>query len=227
MQGYMSVYGVFKEEIKNRFLCIVNINGKDTICYIPSSCRLSNFIDLKNRVVILKPIKKKDARTKYSVYAVKYRNSFIILNLSEANSIIEQQINRRIFSFLGNRESVMREKTIYGYKSDLYISDTDTIVEIKSLLTIEKKAMVPSVFSERGNRQLLDLKQLLLNRHKVCYIFVSLYSGVKAIYFNADQREYMSALNECIAYGMTLCAFSICMHDGVPVIKSTIKVNMD
>jgi len=227
MSDSMLIYGVFKEEIKNRFLCIVNINDEDTLCYIPSSCRLSNFIDLKNRVVALKPIKKKDAHTRFSVYAVKYRNSFILLNLSEANSIIEQQINRKIFYFLGNRESVTREKTIYGYKSDLYISDTDTIIEVKSLLTIEKEARVPSVFSERGNRQLLDLKRLLQDGHKVCYMFVSLYSGVKEIRLNVEQREYMRNFNECIANGMTSCAFSVYMHDGGPIIKSRIKVNMD
>lgn len=227
MPDFMLIYGVFKEEIKNRFLCIVNINGEDTLCYIPSSCRLSNFIDLKNRVVALKPIKKKDARTRFSVYAVKYRNSFILLNLLEANSIIEQQINRKIFCFLGNRESVMREKTIYGYKSDLYISDTDTIIEVKSFLTIEKEAQVPSVFSERGNRQLLDLKRLLQDGHKVCYMFVSLYFGVKEIHLNVEQREYTRSFNECIANGMTSCAFSVYMHDGGPIIKSRIKVNMD
>lgn len=226
MPDFETTYGVFKEEIKNRFLCIVNINNEDTLCYIPSSCRLSNFIDLKNRVVILKPIKKKDARTKYSVYAVKYRNSFVLLNLSEANSIIERQIHRKTFCFLGNRKAVMREKTIHGYKSDLYISDTDTIVEVKSLLSIEKEAKVPSVFSERGNRQLVDLKRLLQDGHKVCYMFVSLYSGVKEIHLNTDQQEYTRIFNECIANGMTMCAFSIYMHDGVPIIKSRIEVNM-
>ena len=52
------IYGKFKEEIKNRFLCTVNINGANTICYIPSSCRLSNFINLTDRMVMLQPIKK-------------------------------------------------------------------------------------------------------------------------------------------------------------------------
>lgn len=53
------VYGTFKEEIKNRFLYTVSIDGTDTVCYIPSSCRLCNFIDLSNRTVMLQPIKKR------------------------------------------------------------------------------------------------------------------------------------------------------------------------
>ncbi len=96
------VQGVFKSEIKNRFLCQVNVAGDDVVCYIPSSCRLSNFLDLTNRNVLLKPVKDKNAKTKYSVYAVEFEKNYILLNLSQSNRIIENQINRRYFSFLGN-----------------------------------------------------------------------------------------------------------------------------
>lgn len=93
------VYGTFQNEIKNRFLCSVNIDGKDVICYIPSSCRLSNFIDMTGRTVLLRPIEASNARTPYAVYAVKYRKSFILLNLAQTNRVIEAQIQRRYFSF--------------------------------------------------------------------------------------------------------------------------------
>lgn len=53
-------YGIFKTEIKNRFLCTVNVDGIDTLCYIPSSCRLSNFINMNGRGVLLLPIKEKE-----------------------------------------------------------------------------------------------------------------------------------------------------------------------
>lgn len=46
-------HGIFKEELKNRFLCLVEIDGEDTLCYIPSSCRLSNFIVLSSHKVDL------------------------------------------------------------------------------------------------------------------------------------------------------------------------------
>lgn len=49
------ITGVFKTELKNRFLCTVCVDGVDVICYIPSSCRLSNFIDLSGKTVLLKP----------------------------------------------------------------------------------------------------------------------------------------------------------------------------
>ncbi len=44
MSAFQISQGIFKEELKNRFLCLVEVDGADTLCYIPSSCRLSNFV---------------------------------------------------------------------------------------------------------------------------------------------------------------------------------------
>lgn len=218
------VYGKFIEETKNRFLCTVNIDGTDTVCYIPSSCRLSNFIDLTNKEVMLQPIKKKNARTKYSVYAVKYRRSYVPLNLSSTNNTIEASLQRRIFSFLGSRKNVYREKNVDGYKSDLYIADTDTIIEIKSILSFSKDAVFPTVFSERANRQLHAIRTLLDDGHKVCYMFVSMYSGTRNISINEHQTEYSVLFNECIERGMSTCAFSLGMKESALFVKTGVRI---
>lgn len=218
------IYGVFKEEIKNRFLCTVNIEGTDTVCYIPSSCRLSNFINLTNRRVMLHPIKKRNARTKYSVYAVEYRQAYVSINLSNANRIIENSIRRRIFSFLGARKNVYREKNVDGYKSDLYLNDTDTVIEIKSILSFSRTALFPTVFSERANRQLKNIKLLLEKGHNVCYMLISMYSGTKAISIDKQQTEYAELFSECVKKGMTVCAFSLGMNEGESFVKSRVEI---
>lgn len=117
------IYGTFKEETKNRFLCQVTIGSKDVECYIPSSCRLGNFIDMKGRTVLLKHNQAKDARTEYAVYAVKIKNEVILLNLSQANRIIEEALPKRRFSFLGLRRRIVREKKIGGYGITLKMKD--------------------------------------------------------------------------------------------------------
>ena len=93
-------HGIFKEELKNRFLCLVEIDGEDTLCYIPSSCRLSNFIDLSGREVLVLPVLSPDARTRYSVYALAGNHGFILLNMSKANEAVADSISSRRFSFL-------------------------------------------------------------------------------------------------------------------------------
>ena len=150
-------HGIFKKELKNRFLCLVEIDGEDTLCYIPSSCRLSNFIDLTGKEVLVLPVLTPGARTKYSVYALSVNHRFILLNMSKANEVVADSISSRRFSFLGKRTSIRKEYKVVGYKSDLYIEETKTIVEIKSILSFEKgkEARFPSVYSQGAIEQLM------------------------------------------------------------------------
>ena len=216
-------YGIFKTELKNRFLCTVNIDGNDTLCYIPSSCRLSNFIDMNGRKVMLLPIKKRNARTKYSVYAIQYRRSLVPIGLSNVNHVIENNLHGRRFSFLGSRKHILREKSIDGYKSDIYIEDTDTVIEIKSILSFGKAALFPTVFSERANRQLENIKRLLLDGHRACYMFVSMYGGTKQIAINEDQSEYCALFRECTRLGMKVYGYSLHIVNGVTKVKATVR----
>lgn len=149
------------------------------------------------------------------------------MNLSSVNRIIESSLYRRVFSFLGRRKNVIREKSFGSYKCDLYVQDTDTIIEIKSLLSFEANAQFPTVFSERANRQLEQIKELLSQGHKVCYMFVSMYSGVKTIRINDQQEEYYNLLCDCMTLGMKVYAFSLGMREEVPYVKQRVDIITD
>ena len=217
------IYGTFRTEIKNRFLCSVNIDGKDEICYIPSSCRLSNFIDMTGRTVLLKPIETPNARTSFAVYAVKYRKSFILLNLAQANRVIEAQLKRRYFSFLGARKTVSREYKIGSYKTDLYVHDTKTLIEIKSTLSFSKESVFPTVYSERAVKQLKEISRLL---DRACYVLVSLNPCVKEIVINSKVEDYYKTFVECVEKGMAYCAFSVRLREQAPELYAKIKVTI-
>ena len=220
------IYGTFRAEIKNRFLCSVNIDGKDETCYIPSSCRLSNFIDMTGRTVLLKPIETPNARTSFAVYAVKYRRSFILINLAQANRVIEVQMKRRYFSFLGTRKNVSREYKIDSYKTDLFIHDTKTLIEIKSTLSFSKKAAFPTVYSERAVKQLKEISRLLDEGYRACYVLVSLNPCVKEIIINPEIEDYYKVFMECVKKGMTYCAFSMRLREQIPELFAKIKVTI-
>ena len=218
------IYGTFKEETKNRFLCQVTIDGEDVECYIPSSCRLGNFIDMRGRTVLLKPNQAKEARTRYAIYAVKVKNGYILLNLSQANRIIESALPSRRFHFLGPRKQIVREKKIEGYKSDLYIEDSNTLIEIKSILSFQKTARFPTVYSERGIKQLAQLSSLLDNGFKVCYLFASFNHLVAEIQINDSIEEYTRLFCECLKKGMVVYGVAFKMRDGRPIVHSAIPV---
>ena len=218
--------GIFKEELKNRFLCLVEIDGEDTLCYIPSSCRLSNFVDLTGREVLVLPVLSPDARTRYSVYALAGDDGFILLNMSKANEAVADCISSRRFSFLGKRTLIRREYKIDGYKSDLYIEDTETVVEIKSILSFAKgrAARFPSVYSQRAIDQLMKLRCLLDEGYRVSYIFVSLNPSIKRLAINEKIEEYRNAFNCCIEKGMMVKGVSVKLIDGEPIVHSSLTV---
>lgn len=226
------ISGIFKEEIKNRFLCLVNVNGEDTLCYIPSSCRLSNFIKLEGRTVLLKPVVSANARTHYSVYAVKIGRSTVLLNLSMANRIVEQQLQRRSFAFLGKRSSVSREYLEAGYKADLFIHDTKTIIEVKGLLSCSKSAVFPTVFSERAVMQLHKIVQLLNLGYKACYVIVSFNPTVHNVSINSEDSKFYEAFQYCVKKGMQYSAVSIRLNNDSTITSKKIpmlirKIHLD
>lgn len=220
------ITGIFLSEIKNRFLCSVLVNGEETVCYIPSSCRLSNFIKLQGKLVLLKPIQGKNARTKYAVYAVKIGRGFILLNMSESNRVVEQQLYRKYFSFLGKRKQISHELKIGDYKADLFIHDTKTIIEIKSILTVEKHGYFPTVHSERAIEQLKKMKQFLNDGYNVCYMLVSLNPYIEKITISESDNEYKELFKTCVEKGMSCFGVTIKLDEYEPYIYKTVEVEV-
>lgn len=217
--------GKFLTEHNSRFLCTVCVDGEEMTCYVPSSCKLGNLIDLNNRTVLLKQNTSAKTRTKYAVYAVKYGRNYILLNLAQVNNVIASQLHRRYFSSLGQRKSVLQEKCVDGYRADLFIQDTNTLVEVKTLLSLERNAHFPSVHSERAISQLYKLDRLLDQGYKVSYLIVSLTPRVKEIQINNTSGEFYDLFQRCVQKGMSVNAVSIYMTEDKFQIYSTIKVS--
>lgn len=201
------VVGIFKKELKNRFLCEVNIDGEDVVCYVPSSCHLSNFLKLEGKEVLLVPTATPKSRTKYALFAVPYKKNYIILNTSMANKAIEAGIHRRRFHFFGKRKKVIKEHVVENYKTDLYLSESNSIVEIKSIISLDENAIFPTVYSERSISQLRQLNALLKKGCKAYFLIVSLHPYIKEIRID-ESTEFYSELIQCIDNGLVLKGFS-------------------
>lgn len=220
------IHGIFLRELSHRFLAEVEVQGKIETCYVPSSCRLSPFIDLEGRDTLLLRTKQKNSRTKYSVYAVKDGANYILLNLAQCNAIIEKELHRRYFSFLGKRSNVLRETKVAGYKADLFIEDTNTIVEIKSILSCQSEAMFPSMYSKRTLTQLEKLSFLLEQGYSVCYIFVSVNPKTKKLRIDETNEEYCKLFRTCIEKGMNCCGVALSQKESNEIVRGKLKVNL-
>lgn len=191
--------------------------------HVSSSCHLSNFLDLKGKSVLLAPTQSKNARTQFALFAIPYKKNYILLNTSMANRAVADSIKGRRFSFLGRRGTIYTEHYVGGYKSDIYIQDTNTIIEVKSVLSTEKCALFPTVFSERALKQLEKLRDLLSLGYRVHYSVISLNPYVSSIYFVSD-AQFTPLLKSCIDLGMTISAFSCRIDDNRVYIDKRLQI---
>ena len=219
------IYGIFRKEEKNRFICKVVVDSEEIECYVPSSCRLEKLIDLEGCQVALRPNKSQGARTRYALYAVKKGRNLILVDQTAPNRIVEDNMKSRLDSFLGKRNCIQRERIVSGYKSDLFLPETNTIVEIKSILSVESSATFPNVLPQRGLRQLSQFQYLLEKGVRVCYLLVSLNPRVKEIYVNNKYTSFYSEFQKCISAGMLCKGLSIAIVDETPVIHAMVPVN--
>ena len=218
------VVGVYKRELKNRFLCEVQIDNEDIVCYVPSSCHLSNFLQLEGKRVLLVPTKTAKTRTPFALFAVPYKRNYIILNTSMANRAVEYSIHTRRFSFLGKRKKVVKEYTVDGYKADLFLPETNTLIEIKSIISAQFSAKFPTVYSERTLSQLRDIRSMLLKGFSCCFAIVSLHPYIKNIQIDTTSNFY-SELKKCIEEGLILRAYTCRLQNGVAQIDKEIPIS--
>jgi len=217
--------GRFIHELKNRFLCEVEIDDSVFECYVPSSCHLANFLKLEGKRVLLRKNSTPKSRTEYALVAMPYKRSYLLLNSSLANRAVEACIHSRRLYFLGKRSSIRKEHRVDGYKTDLFISDTKTIIEVKSIIALDEAAVFPTVYSERALKQLKQLKELLQRGYKVWYFIVSLNPYVQKIQLDS-RSELIKLLLECEGLGMRTKGFTCRLKGKQVSLDSEIPLEM-
>ena len=216
--------GRFISESKNRFLCTIQVDGAEETCYIASSCRLDNFIDLRGKDVLLRRNTGRDSSTKYSILGVKHKRNYILLNTSWANRAVAADIHGRRFSYLGKRTEIKKESTINGYRSDFFIPRSKTIIEVKSVISTSDIAKFPTVFSERTLHQLDLIENLLLEGYKASFIIVSLNPYVKEIHL-LENAECCTHIRRCCDQGLILKGYTCQLSaNGEPQIRKEIPI---
>lgn len=157
---------------------------------------MGKIYSFEGREVLLSQQTCNNSKFNYKVEAVIYRNGQILLNLNFLNRIVEQEIHRSRFSFLGDRKTVFHEKIVNGYKSDLYIADTNTLIEIKSVLAFSDKVDYPVNYSSHMLRQLEKLQDIANSQVNVYYFIIGLGPALKEIDVDINSK-YGKLMDKC------------------------------
>ncbi|MDJ0306799.1 DNA/RNA nuclease SfsA [Dehalobacter sp.] len=209
------IEGLFIREGKNRFIGFVLINEQIHECYVPNSSKMEKYIQLTNKVVLLTENGDSKSRTKFSLFAVRHKDKYVLLDLRLVNECLEQAIQSG-FVYPDNNYSVVREKYIGGYKADLCLADNaeQIIVEAKGVISLEARINFPGIFSRRFENQLTRLLSMLRDGWSISYIIVSMSPFIEQIQLNSPSKQFNKLFFDCLDQGMDLKQLSLELCDG-------------
>lgn len=206
MENDKYIKGIFVRELKNRFLCEVLIDNRYEQCYLPCSSKISEFIDLTNKIVLLKRNKGTKTKTSFSLFAVYENNeNLILLDLNYLNILVKEQL----YNVNSKREIYMTPT----FRSDIYLENENKVVEVKGIISDKDRVEFPSIKAKRAEKQLIEIKKILLEGIKVEYVIVLTNKEIGEINFNPKREKFMQFFKECIDLGMKLKVYSLKFKD--------------
>lgn len=201
-----TIEAVFIREEKHRFLGVININGEEFGCYIPSSSKLNNYFDVENKPALVVPIKNEKRKMKYRLIAIAVEEEWIVVDLNILNHILREKYEKEGYSVK------LEQKVVDGYRTDLLIQkdDLSSVIEIKGIISLESEVFAPLNSGERANRQLVSISKILKEqKYNVEYAFVVLSKSVKKIVINNKHKEFKRNFLRCKKSGMDVKVYRI------------------
>lgn len=163
----------------NRFLVLVEVEGKETYAYLPNPGRLWELL-IKGAPLIL--FENSNKSIPYVVLGCYKGNQPVLLHTHLTNEIIKSLIEQKKIPFLENYEFQAKEIKYNSSRFDLLLKkgEEELFLEIKTCTLFGKNiAMFPDAVTQRGSKHLLELNKISLSGKKAGIIFVIMSDRIK------------------------------------------------
>lgn len=175
---------------ENRFVAKVELEGVETLVYVPTTSRLTE-VFFKGNPVLLKDQGRGTRKYRYSIEGVLKEDYFFSIDSSLPNKLFEESYLKGELSFLGLKGELKREIKVSD-KSRLDFKVGNTYVEVKGV-TLECGGIsyFPGAPTVRGIKHLHELASLSKeNRAMILYIVLA---KCKAFSLNPKDKAYLDA----------------------------------
>ena len=208
--GKRMVDGIFLER-PNRYLALVEIEGKQVSAHVPDPGRLPGLMIPQRRVrLIHNPSAKR--KTDYTLALVKHGRIWVSVYPVFANRLVGDALDNRALSGLSDYNDFSAEVKVGHSRFDfqLNFSDGPMWVEVKSVSLVEETVgKFPDAPTERGRRHVEELIELKRKGNRTAVLFVSQRSDTRTITSNdAIDPEFGTRLREAKGAGVELYGFN-------------------
>lgn len=163
--------GIFKER-PNRFISIVNIDGKDEVCHVKNTGRCKELL-IPGVKVIVNESDNENRKTKYDLVSVYKEDNIVNIDSQAPNKLFYEWVLKS--DYFKNIKLIKSETQYRNSRFDFYIeTDKDKIfIEVKGV-TLEENGIVafPDAPTLRGIKHLNELCSAICDGYKAYIFFV-------------------------------------------------------
>ena len=177
------LYDAIFLERPNRFLTLVEIDGKVVESHLPDPGRLKELLIRGVRLRVRKvPDSVKHRRTMWTTVMVRSGEQYISLDTNLPNKLVKQMLEKKELSFLRDWNLKKAEVKVGNHRFDFLLEkrNSEFFLEVKSVTLVENGvAMFPDAVTERGKKHMEELSKLKKSGSDAGVIFVCQRSDVR------------------------------------------------
>lgn len=159
----------------NRFTAIIEIKGERFKAHIHDPGRLKELLIPNTEVLVREHDKKAFHKTHFYLFAVKYGDTWVLVDSALHNAIVEEALNLNLIKELQNYRIIGREVKYRNSRIDFLLespSQRKALMEVKGCtLVVNGLALFPDAPTERGRRHV----QTLIKAHEHGYEAIMLF----------------------------------------------------
>lgn len=218
------IKGKFKSR-PNRFIAIVEIDGKNEICHVKNTGRCKELLT-ENAVVYLSKSDNPNRKTKYDLIAVEKGNLLINMDSQVVNNVCAEHIPKMFKDIVFIKPECKYENSRFDFFVE---TKTEKIfIECKGV-TLEKDgvALFPDAPTERGCKHLKELQNAVNNGYTAYVVFVIQMKGVIRFEPNVKtHREFSEELKRAKEIGVNILAFDCAVSENEIKIDKEIDIKL-
>jgi sugar fermentation stimulation protein len=218
--------GVFHER-PNRFIAIVEIDGKLEKCHVKNTGRCKELL-IPGVTVYLQEASNPNRKTKYDLISVKKGSRIINMDSQIPNKVVYDWIVEG--NYFEEVSHIQREKTYGNSRFDIYLETPKkkVFIEVKGV-TLEEDdiAMFPDAPTTRGIKHIKELTKSIEEGYEAYVIFVIQMDGI--IKFKPNDKthpEFGQALREARRQGLNILAYDCSIEPDRIKMKSEVAVEL-
>jgi sugar fermentation stimulation protein A len=197
------------QERPNRFLGVVDIDGREELCFIPNPGRMHELMVHGARVYLLEK-RGEHRKTRYDMVLVDYGGVMVGVDSRLPNKLLAEAVNAgRLKEFRGYKVE-KTEPVFHDSRLDLVLSDGkgQVMVETKSCTLVEDGvALFPDAPTKRGTRHMRTLVKALETGRSAAVFVIQRGDAYEFRPNDGTDPEFGEALRSAASMGVETYAY--------------------